>query len=69
MKKPVKISFNIESELIGYIKECALKEKISTTELISKLLSNGIFINESIKCGNKVFKGKDSKNLNEIIFK
>ena len=65
----IKISFNAKKALAAKLKENAEKESITVTEYLTKVISNGIFIEESLLNEDKVYVGKDSSELKEVLFK
>lgn len=69
MSKKVKISFNAKPSLAELLKEGAEKEDVTVTEYLTKLISNGMFIQETLDKKENVYVGKDINKLREVLFK
>jgi len=69
MGKKVKISFNAKPSLAELLKEGAEKEDVTVTEYLTKLISNGMFIQETLDKKENIYVGKDINKLREVLFK
>ena len=51
------------------LKEGAEKEDVTVTEYLTKLISNGMFIQETLDKKENIYVGKDINKLREVLFK
>lgn len=65
----VKVSFNVNPELAEYLKNRAEEKGVSVTELLTKFISAGKFVEEAEDKKEKIFTGSDTEHLRQVVFR
>lgn len=69
MTEKVKVSFNVKPDLADYLKKEAAEKKMSVTELLTRLISAGKFVEETQDGKEKIFVGRDVEHLRQVEFR
>jgi len=65
----IKVSCNVSTELVEYLKKRAGEKDVSVTEFLTKLISAGKFVEEAEERQEKIFTGRDSDHLRQVVFR
>lgn len=65
----VKVTFNVKEDISEFLTRTAEEKGVTVTELLGRIISNGIFLDQVDKKGQMIFTGSDINNLRRVIFK